>query len=64
MNESVFTPEKTLYARQALIDIYLNYINNYLTVSTFAEHNGMTKKQGMELLTMAKQVFDAPHPDA
>lgn len=35
---------------QTLIDIYLDWVNNYLTISKWAEHNGMTTKEATKFL--------------
>ena len=50
--------------RKVLIDTYLDYVNNYLTVSTYAEHNGLTTDQALELLSIARKVFQSTHPEA
>lgn len=47
-----------------LINAYLDYVNNYLTVERYAEHNGLTVGQAKQLLELAKAVHDSPHPDA
>lgn len=50
--------------RNTLIDIYLDYTNNYLTVSKYAEHNGLTNEQASDLLALAINVFNSKHPEA
>lgn len=50
-------------ARNYLIELYLDYRNNYLTVEKFSEHNGLTTIQGTTLLAVAECVFDSKHPD-
>lgn len=49
--------------RDILIGVYLDYVNNYLTVEKFAEHNGLTKQQAEQLLRLAKAVFNSNHPE-
>ena len=51
-------------ARNNLIDIYLDWRNNYLTYDVFAEHNGLTVEQGTALIELARAVFNSQHPDA
>lgn len=53
-----------LYARGALQNIYLDYLNNYITVARYAECNGLTYEQGEALINIAREVFNSPHPDA
>ncbi len=42
-----------------LANLYLDYFNNYLTVSTFAEHHGLTPVQAKTLLDMGRDVHNA-----
>lgn len=56
------TGAKTM--RQILIDTYLDYTNNYLTIEKYAEHNGLTTQKAYELLCLAQNVFDTKHPEA
>lgn len=53
-----------MITREQLIDDYLDFVNNYLTVALFAEHRGLTEGQARALLDLAKMVFDSPHPEA
>lgn len=50
--------------RDILIETYLDRINNYLTDAKYAEHNGLTERQATELLALALQVWQSPHPEA
>lgn len=54
----------TKQMRDVLVEVYLDWRNNYLTVEKFAEHNGLTKQQASALLELAYDVFDSPHPEA
>lgn len=54
----------TIQYRELLISIYLDWYNNYASVETFAEHNGLTKEQGEALINLARQVYNSDHPDA
>ena len=51
-------------ARDYLILVYLDWVNNYATVHTFAEHNGLTFTQAADLIKLSKEVFHSEHPDA
>ena len=51
-------------ARDYLTAIYLDWVNNYVTVFSFAEHNGLTVEQASNLIKLAKEVFNSKHPDA
>ena len=50
--------------RQNLIDIYLDFVNNFLTVDFFAEHYGLTYNQAFKLLEVARSVLESNHPEA
>ena len=45
--------------RKTLIDEYLDFKNNYLTVSLFAEHRGMTEEQGKALIDLGRSLFNS-----
>ena len=48
--------------RAVLNNYYLDFINNYLTAEKFAEHNGLSEKQGILLLAMMREVFTSKNP--
>lgn len=48
--------------RETLIGYYLDYVNNYLTVATFAEHNGLNREQALTAIQLGKQLHETPHP--
>jgi hypothetical protein len=50
--------------RHVLSTAYLDYLNNYLSVATYAEHNGLTVPQGQAFIALAKSIFESSHPDA
>lgn len=50
--------------RDVLIQAYLDYWNNYLTVEKYADHNGLSVDQASALINLARQVFDSQHPEA
>jgi hypothetical protein len=45
--------------REFLISEYLDFWNNYLTPSVFAEHRGMTEAQGQALIELGKWLFNS-----
>lgn len=49
--------------RQKLIEAYLDWFNNYLTVALFAEHNGLTENQAMKFIELGKELHETPHPE-
>lgn len=57
-------PEVKKTARDNLIDLYLGYVNDYLSVEVFAEHNGLTTEQGLALINVARDVASGGHPEA
>ena len=50
--------------RGVLIEVYLDYRNNYLTIEKWAEHNGLNRTQGETVLWVAREVFESMHPEA
>lgn len=50
--------------REYLKAVYLDWVNNYLTVSKYAEHNALTVEQAEILLELAQSVFESNHPEA
>lgn len=43
---------------ETLQDIYLDYVNNYLTQEKFAEHNDLDLVQANALLRLAEEVHE------
>lgn len=50
-------------ARDTLIQLYLSWKNDYISIITFADHHGLTADQALALINLAKSVFQSPHPD-
>lgn len=50
--------------REVLIDVYLDFRNDYLTIEKYAEHNGLAPIDASVLLKLAKDVFDKPHSES
>ena len=57
-------PRLTPDARTYLMSVWLDWVNNYPTVSKFAEHNGLTAWQASLLLDAAASVYNSPHPES
>lgn len=51
-------------ARQYLTDIYLHWLNDFLSVAAFAEYHGITDAQAAGLITLARDIFNTDHPEA
>ena len=41
---------------KVLQDIFLDWLNNYLTVEVFAEHNGLTIKEATDLIYLSGSI--------
>ena len=49
--------------RETLKNLYLIWVNDYVSINTFAEHRGLTDTEAMILLRLAKSCFENPHPE-
>jgi hypothetical protein len=45
-------------AEQVLRELYLDYVNNYLTPTCFAEHNGLDIDQAREILKIGRSLHE------
>ena len=50
--------------RDQLIAVYLDYVNNFVSVGGFADHYGLYDDEAGELIRIARKAADRPHPDA
>lgn len=59
------SPERHLlcYYVRVLCETYINWINNYVGIDTFAEHNGLSDDQALKLIEIAKAVYNSPAND-
>lgn len=57
-------PTMNQSARDYLTAVYLDWRNNYLTAAKFAEHNGLTTQQALDLIELAREIANTEHPDA
>ena len=51
-------------ARDELRAIYLEWVNDFVTVARFAEYHGITDAQAADLITLARDIFNTEHPEA
>jgi len=49
--------------RQILIDAFLDYKNNYLTVKAYRENNGLDYEEASAFINVARTVYYSNHPD-
>jgi hypothetical protein len=50
--------------RESLLEMYFDYVNNYLTIEKFAEHKGLYVYEAEVLIDLAKRCLESPHPDS
>lgn len=48
--------------RDKLIEMYYDYYNNYVSYKSFAEQNGLTEDECLDLLALCKRIM--AHPEA
>ena len=51
-------------ARDQLRAIYLEWVNDFVTVARFAEYHGLTEAQAAALISLARDIFNTDHPEA
>lgn len=49
--------------RTVLINVYLEWVNNYISPSKFAEHHGLTVAEAIALINLSREVSEHPHPE-
>lgn len=68
MNNNIFSDSEPMHtiieARTVLRDIYLDWINNYISIELYAEHNGLTVEQAQRLIELSREVFNSKPPEA
>jgi hypothetical protein len=50
-------------SREQLTNIYLTWVNDFLTIGGFADHFGLTDREAEMLLAVARSAYENPHPD-
>ena len=53
-----------LLTRESLLEMYFDYVNNYLTMEKFAEHRGLYVYEAAVLIDLAKRCLASPHPES
>jgi hypothetical protein len=49
---------KVIYLRDTLADLYLDWVNNFLTIERFSEYYGLDENDAKELLKLAKKCHE------
>lgn len=49
--------------RQKLIDAFLDYTNNFLTVEGFSQFLGVNKTQALAIITLGKELHESKHTE-
>ena len=50
--------------RDYLKNVYIDFVNNYLTIEVFAEHNGLNLSEANQLIEVARSTYYNQHPEA
>jgi hypothetical protein len=50
--------KKIIYLRDTLADLYLDWVNNFLTIPVFAEYYGLDEEDARDLLKLAKKCHE------
>jgi hypothetical protein len=49
--------------RMELVNVYLDWKNNFLTIAGYAEHYGLYESEAEMLINVARSCFENPHPE-
>lgn len=49
---------KIIYLRDTLADLYLDWVNNFLTLEKFSEYYGLDEEDARDLLKLAKKCHE------
>jgi hypothetical protein len=50
--------KRTLTLKETIQESYLDYVNDYLTITTFAEHKGLTYDEAEALIRLGRQLHE------
>jgi len=50
--------------RESFYKVYLDWVNNYLTIEKFAEHYGLHINEAESLINLSKTIFENNHPES
>ena len=60
----IYYSQGVTMSRERLAQIYLYFVNNYLTIGKFAEHYGLTEQEAADYLDVCRRCHENPHPEA
>jgi hypothetical protein len=49
--------------REQLKAVYLDWVNNFITIHGYAEYYGLYDSEAETLINVARQCYENPHPD-
>lgn len=58
MNTLYTDPEISAALETLLADMYLDYVNNYLTVQAFADASGLSRKAALEVIRDGREIHE------
>jgi hypothetical protein len=50
--------------REQLTNLYMVWVNDFLTIGGFADYFGLTDNEAEMLLAVARSAYENPHPEA
>lgn len=50
--------------RETLKSLYLSWVNDFVSLETFAQYHGLDATEAASLLLVAKSCFENSHPEA
>ena len=50
--------------REQLAEVYLDWINHFLTIAGYAEFYGLRDSEAEILINLARQCHEIPHPES
>jgi hypothetical protein len=52
------TKRKQQTLKETIQEAYLEYVNDYLTITTYAEHKGLTYDEANDLIRLGRQLHE------
>jgi len=50
--------KRKMTLKETIQESFLDYVNNYLTITTFAEHKGLTYDEAEDLIRMGRKLHE------
>ena len=50
--------EKVINIRKNLIDVYLDWINNFITIPAFADYYGLSESEAKAIIDLGRKLHD------